>query len=229
MKKWIIFLGLVAICLGFSGCEQSNYKLLLNNASELRYNLFVGETDNVYSTYMSGQREEPYVSDGVKNTLQDFGVLTLKFKNNVSIEEVQAQITIDNHTYSAVLEKNPYELNSYACDIEVLVGDEANISFVYVVNDVANQITMQNAQTEWQVDCFNALKRASEELSSFIEKNKSGNKLQAEVFVKIALDSTNDLKPYFWLVQIVATDGTSSQLVIDPLNNEVLVKTNAVG
>ncbi len=229
MKKWIIFLSLALICLSFAGCQQSNYKLLLNNASELRYNLFVGETDKVYSTYMSGQREEPYVSDGIQNTLQDFGVLTLKFKSNINVQEVQVEITIDGHTYSTVLEKNPYELNSYACDIEILVGDEANISYVYVVNNVSNQVDMNNAQTEWQVDCFNALKRASEELSSFIEKHREGNKLQAEVFVKIAFDSTNDLKPYFWLVQIVATDGTSSQLVIDPLNNEVLVKTNAVG
>lgn len=229
MKKWIIFLSLVAICFSFAGCQQSNYKLLLNNASELRYNLFVGETDNIYATYMSGQREEPYVSDGIKNTLQDFGVLTLKFKNNVNVEEIAVEITIDSHTYSAVLEKNPYELNNYACDIEVLVGNEANISFVYVVNDVAKQVDMNNAQTDWQIDCFSALKMASEELEPFIKNHKSGNKLQAEVFVKIALDSTNNLKPYYWLVQIVATDGTSSQLVIDPLNKEVLVKTNAVG
>ena len=229
MKKWLIFLSLVALCLTFAGCGQNNYKILLNNASELRYNLFVGENNNLYATYMSGQREEPYVSDGIKNTLQDFGVLTLKFKSNVSVNEVQAEITIDGHTYTAVLEKNPYELNSYACDIEVLVGNEANISFVYVVNNVANKVDMAYAQSDWQVDCLGALQKASSELVSFIEKHKTGNKLQAEVFVKIAFDSTNDLKPYFWLVQIVAADGTSSQLVIDPLNNEVLVKTNAVG
>ena len=229
MKKCLFYLCLVALCLCcFTGCETNYYKLLLNNASEIRYNLFVQDDQYVTATFMSGQREEPYVSDGISNALKDFGVFTVKFKSNVSVAEITFEATIDGHTYTGVMEKNPYELNTYATDIEVVVADQSNIKLIYVVSDVARSIQLKNAMSEWQITCFDALKQASTELQPFIKQHTKNSDLQAEVYVKIAFDTSNNLSPYFWLVQIVATDSTSSQLVIDPLTNEILVKTNAV-
>ena len=228
-KKVVIFLCLMFVStVLLCACEKNYYKMLSNNVSEIRYNIFESDDDYVKITYMSGRREEPYVSDGIKNELKDFGVFNLSFKNNVDVEEIAFEAVIDGHTYSGVLEKNPYVLNTYAQDIEVVVGNESKIKITYSVGDIGRSVELTNAMSEWKVDCFDALKQASEELKPFIEKNIVNNKLNAEVYVKIAYDTQNKLKPYFWIVQIINTNGESSQLVVDPINNEVLVKTNAV-
>lgn len=229
IKKIVVFFSLVIVStILLCACNQNYYKLLLNNASELRYNIFECDDDYVKATFMSGRREEPYVSDGIASTLKDFGVFNLSFKSNIDLAEIPFEATIDGHTYSGVLEKNPYELNTYAQDIEVVVGDNSTIKIVYSINDIGRSIELKNAMSEWQVGCFDALKQASEELKPFIEKNIVNKKLNAEVYVKIAYDTQSKLKPYFWIVQIINNNGESSQLVIDPVNNEVLVKTNAV-
>ena len=229
VKKFFIFISLIFVSTFLlCACEKNYYKLLLNNASELRFNIFESDDDFVKVTFMSGKREEPYVSDGVANKLKDFGVFNVCFKSNIELEEISFEAVIDGHTYSGVLEKNPYELNTYAQDIEVIVGSDSKIKLTYSLGEVGRSVELTNAMVDWQIDYLQAVKQASEELKPFIENNIVNNKLNAEMYVKIAFDTQNKLKPYFWIVQLVNTNGESSQLVIDPVSKDVLVKTNAL-
>ena len=79
MKKIIYFIMLLASTLFLTACGGTPLELCKQNLSEVRYNVFAGNTDNYTATFMSGKRENPYVVNGKHEKVVDFGLLTVTF------------------------------------------------------------------------------------------------------------------------------------------------------
>ncbi len=228
MKKCLFYFIIALICIFFAGCTPSYNSLINQNISEQRETLFVATDEYVKCTFMSGLREEPYEINGVSNKLVQFGVFTITVLSVPSEElsEIAYEATVNGKVYTGILEKSPFEQCVYAGDIGINIRQNATISLFYVINQVGRTINLENKMTDWVVNCAEAKEIASRELKNFISEYVVNNKLNAEIYVKIASDASGTLKPYYWLVQVVGTDLKTSQVVIDPFNKEVLVKTS---
>lgn len=228
MKKCLFYFIIALICIFFAGCTPSYNSLINQNISEQRETLFVATDEYVKCIFMSGLREEPYEINGVSNKLVQFGVFTITVLSVPSEElsEIAYEATVNGKVYTGILEKSPFEQCVYAGDIGINIRQNATISLFYVINQVGRTINLENKMTDWVVNCAEAKEIASRELKNFISEYVVNNKLNAEIYVKIASDASGTLKPYYWLVQVVGTDLKTSQVVIDPFNKEVLVKTS---
>lgn len=221
--KYFAIIVLVINCFFLGGCNRC-YNITKSSISEIRQNIFCGESDNFDVTFMSGYREKDYVINGYNTELIKFGIVTITVKNpNISTLNPAVALTIDTLRYESELEKNPFD-GTYVADIGVVVDDDLpSISIKLFLGEVVEELTLNNLTTDWKVDSLKALKIScktlSKELEPLIDKNFLG-----EVYIKIIKDTILDDGSYYWYVNFVSRNGIYHSTIIDPLTSEILAK-----
>ncbi len=223
MKKLFIGTILVAICLVFTACGTDKVDLALSNLAEVRYNVFSGENDRFTATFMSGQRENPYIVNGICQERVDFGMLTIKFKTADRPMVAQYRLTVNDKEYTGNLEYNNYD-GTLMVDIQQVVADDATIKLTVITDqeeiscDIAPKTT--NLEITWRSALEIALAECSEQYKNYISKGK----LNGEVYVKIITDLNASFDTYYWYVSIVGTNGSTIGVIIDPHTGQVIAK-----
>ena len=112
-KRKIIVIVLLVVLIAVLAIVNSKVdltKLVKDNLSEIRSELFVGESASYKAYVASGYREEPYAHDGVKNNLVEFCVIMLKAKSG-SINSASYRLTVDEKEFVGQFEYDPYGSN----------------------------------------------------------------------------------------------------------------------
>ena len=223
MKKVICAL-LLCCSLLFVGCGNKDKKTadyIGNHIIESRNNIYMGQDDNYYATFCSGEREEPYELDGVVNDKVPFGIITLSRHDNskLSNDEYLFTITINGESSSGTLVKSPYD-NTYSADIEKSVDDNVEISLKVNINGTHFSQNLYNESKNFEVSQEKAIEIASKELSNVL-KEMSGKKT-AEAMVKILKDYSGESNRYFWYVGLVGFDGKTAGVLIDAYTGEIV-------
>lgn len=224
MKKIICGL-LIGCSLIFVGCSNSNKKTadyIGNHIIESRNNIYMGQDDNYYATFCSGEREEPYDLDGVVNEKVPFGIITLSRHDNskLSNDEYMFTITINGESSSGTITKSPYD-NTYSADIEKSVDDNAEIALEVNINGSAFSQNLYNESKNFEISQEKAIEIASKELSSAL-KSMSSNDKTAEAMIKILKDYSGETNRYFWYVGLVGSDGKTAGVLIDAHTGEIV-------
>lgn len=224
MKKIICAL-LLCCSLIFVGCGNSEKKTanyIGNHIIESRNNFYLGQDDNYYATFCSGEREEPYDLDGVVNEKVSFGIITLSRHDNTKLanDEYIFTITINGESLSGTLTKSPYD-NTYSADIEKSVDDNAEISLDVNINGTAFTQNLYNESKNFKVSQQKAIEIAAKELADSL-KNMSGDNKTAEAVVKILKDYSGETNRYFWYVGLVGFDGKTAGVLIDAQTGELV-------
>jgi len=223
MRKFLLGILLCALCVIFTGCNTSTLDLVLENMAEVRYNVFSGEDDVVSLTFMSGKRENPYVVNGVCEKTVDFGLLTVKFKNDDLPTSANYRINADDLEYSGALEFNNYE-NTFLVDIQKIVSDDTNITVAVIVGSDIYEVTLISQTKAFEITWYTALQIAVEEMKEDLQNYVKNNTLDGEVYVKVIVDINNQFSNYYWYVCIVNSDGDTNAVIIDPTSGEVIAK-----
>ena len=133
MKRLVVIVCLIFFGLAFSACGTDKKDIVLDNIAEVRYNIFSGENEFYVATFMSGERENPYVVNGICEKKIEFGMLSIKYKKQDSPVVAQYSLKIDDKIYNGNLEYNNYE-NTLMVDIQSVVNDDAKITLIVTTN-----------------------------------------------------------------------------------------------
>lgn len=226
MKKFlIIILSAIVGTTGLIKVMQPNGKqFALNSLSEIRYNIFGGNTDAFGATLMTGERETPYILDGVPQELIEFGIITLHFKIPTSSfnGNPSFRLTIDDTYYDGEFERNPFD-NTYVADIKTKTYDDSNVYLLVEWDNLYETTKLEPRSITWELDWEAALEKALDN-TDIINKLIVDGVLQAEVHVQIIGDPQGVSDKYFWYVSIYGRNGSVVTVVIDPLTGQIVTK-----
>ncbi|MDD3862399.1 MAG: hypothetical protein PHV79_00885 [Clostridia bacterium] len=223
MKRIKIFV-LALLLIGTScvaGCGYNIKDEMINNLSDIRYNLFEAKTLDLRVTLMCGLREEPYDYNGVSNAKVEFGVISVHFSNLAERETYDFNLKVNDKEFSGELEKNPYNHN-FMADIESLVNDDAQIYLS--IESIENELMLVCINKNWQIQYQDALEIATVQLEEEAKKFFQKRKFAAECYLKILYDENSDLDTYLWYFGIEGQDKKRISLVIDVHSGDILAK-----
>lgn len=225
MRKlfFILMTTLTMVAVMLTGCGSNPVDLALKNLSEVRYNIFSGENDVFVATFMSGERETPYVVNGICEKRVEFGMLTVKYKTSDMPTIAKYKLLVGDNEYSGELEYNNYE-KTLMIDINKVVSDDAKI-VLQVITDIDNKECNLDAKTSdmeitWRSALDIAINAFGDDYNSYIAKGK----LNGEIYVKIITDIAGNFDDYYWYVSIVGTNGKTNSVIINTKSGEIIAK-----
>ncbi len=220
MKKLVIFC-LIISSLFLAGCN-SVYREVSKTVSEVRYSIYLGETDTIKATFMCGKREKDYVINGYNTPLIDFGIVTIALKKSATTDNAKIVLTVDTNRYEDTLEKNPFD-DTLVADLKIIPTASEITLKVYLGNDV-QELTLNCLNSDWKVDHQDALKLACKTLKGELKTQIDGT-YKGEVYVKIIEDTKVNKGQYYWYVSFAGRDGIKHTVIINPNSGEVLAKS----
>ena len=219
--KLLCFTFCVAMCLVvLSGCSKT---ININDyMSDVRETLYAGENDKAFVTVVSGERENPYKYDGVKNNNVDFCIVSVfPCGTQISGTTLDVELLVGDVAHDITLEKSPYE-NAFMADIGSKI--DAGQTLTLRCEDVGGEIELVCESQKWEIKSDDAIRIASEELAEKIQAKVQNQTLQGECYLKIIYDKSRSIKTYYWYFTLVDVDGGTSSCVIDPTTGKILAK-----
>lgn len=218
----IVLVALLCVGLLLTGCSANISTLVKKNLSEYRSGICYGESANFNATFTTGKREDPYVLNGKKEKLVEFGVLTITF-NEEPTTPPSYTLMIDTLQYSGKLERNPFN-GTYVADICREVSDSTDVYLKVLGGGVNESVNLTNVSKYWEVSYKKALKIAGDEFSEVLQNYIKGSSLKAEVFLKIVGDLDDGTKNIYWYVCVLCQNGDTLACIVDPQTGEILAR-----
>lgn len=220
MKK-ISVIVLLALCFVLAGCGSDLKTSLVENLSDIRYNIFVGQDEDVNISLMCGMRENPYAYDGISNKKCEFGIITVQ-TNGQNFESLPYELTVDGAKISGTLEENPFD-HTYMIDIEKIISSE---SAVYItIESLANNMILTCESCSWEVQYDDAIELGIKELFDSTDMFVEDGRLKAETYLKIIYDQKDSESPYYWYFGIVGENGENIAVILDVHTGAVITKS----
>lgn len=223
MKRLFGFGMLLIVAMIFSACGGTVLQLCEKNLSEVRYNVFSGETDTYTASFMTGKREKPYSVNGVSEKAVDFGLLTITFKGNDTPLTASYKLTINDTEKTGNLEYNQYD-NNFMVDVGEIVGDDAKINVEITVGTTKSSIDLVCKNTDFEITWQTALNIGAKELEKNIKANTINGKLNGEIYIKIITDINGNFDDYFWYVSLYTKNGDNYAIIINPKTGEIMAQ-----
>lgn len=216
MKKiFAVFLSIICLPCFFSGCKKQNE--LEKYVSELRSDVFFGESESFKLKAGYGFKESPYENDGIvrqriyiltfrlldKET--DDAAYTLNFVYNGEAYQAPFKLNPVSHAVSATLEINGFTLKEFT--VTVSSGAEAE------------EITLKSALPEQTIDYVTALDYLKINQPKLVQSytDENGN-FTAEIYARAVV---KDDKAY-WYIGLASGGGNLKAFLIDGANGEIL-------
>lgn len=220
MKKFLFLIPVFAFCFCFFGCQQNISNYLKSHVSENCSSYYVAQTNDFSVTLFSGERESNYKLDGVSTQKVDYSILSVKKKSDITFEELDYVVEVDGQTFEGVLTQNPYD-SSFEADVKTKIAPQKEV-FVYLkFNGTTQVVNLESIFQNFQISSDTALDIAVDELLA--SKENIDDTLDYECFIQI-LNKDIDSGMYFWLVNIVSSNGDMFNIIIDISTGEVLAK-----
>lgn len=220
MKRFLYIVGTFIFCMAsLVACSFTLSSKIKNNMSELSKVLYSGDCQTFFATLTSGTREEPYLYNGISENKIDFAILNLTFYSNMSEETIPVEIIIDEEHFERTLEKNPYTSN-YMVDLEMFVDASATISIMVNNEEISLLCTSENFVVNYEHAITIALENLNDELTTRFKDTS----FDAECYLKILNNPTQNKNVFFWYFSVRDKSGTVVTIVIDTMSNTVLAK-----
>ena len=219
MKKILVFFVTMVLSIFIftgAGCKKSDIR---DNVSEITKEYFQGvnEEGKIVGSISVGQRENPYIIDGIHQSLCDFSLITLKIES-IHEEEIEVKLYINNNESSLKLYFHPVNYH-YMNDLGYNLNENDEIKIEY-----NNQIfSFSNISKIFKVDYNKALDIAISNLSNEIEMLYEKNVFQGECYLKILSEQSQDFDKLFWHFSITTRDNKIYNLVINVKTEEVIL------
>jgi len=215
--------GLFAISFLFSGCGLNYYNLAKGSLSEIRYNLFEGESTSYNISLTCGEREKNYVMDGKSGEKVEFGVVFLQPKANVFVTAPSFEITVNQTKYTGDFEQSPFD-SSLAGDFGKKVSDTDTITVKITNNGITEEATLTCVSCSFAVKALDALQIAVDEMAEQLLLLTNNGKISVEVYIKIISDTSSAVASKMWFVSFYSAENDEVSAIIDPESGEVIAK-----
>lgn len=210
MKKLGLF-AIILICpLLFFGCQgKSELKDNISEITKIYYQGIDKNNENVKSSISIGQRENPYIIDGIHQSNCDFSLFVVNFNLVFDNDELQVKIIINDQENTLTMYYNPVN-GSYMADLGYALKEDDNISLSY--QDY--KIDYSNISKDFEVDYNKAIDIASQTLSKDIKEIINSSNFPGECYLKILTRQDGNFDKLFWYFNIVTQDGNDYEVVI---------------
>lgn len=226
-SKFLLISVFFAICFCFFGCGNNQNLIIQEKLSEVRYNLFMCQNDEVVVKFSSGFREDPYILNGKSENKKEFGIITVKFLKNIPNKSSLPTfvITISDMDFDGEFELNPFD-QTYVQDIETFVLDESSVYIKISFGDFSFESSLKNVSKDFVINHKDALNTFVKTYQKDIQQIlKSGGDF--EIYVKIINDPSLEIDKNYFYVCLISTIGESYSVVIDPQNGNILAKNES--
>ncbi|MBQ7308496.1 MAG: hypothetical protein IJW82_08255 [Clostridia bacterium] len=193
--------------------------MCLDSVSEIRMAEYEGFDQDFWVSFSCGYREDPYIIDGKKGDMIDYGVIKLvffDFENNLNLSFFS--LSINNDDYIVELEQNPFD-NSLMADIKICVKEKSYVFANVKYGEVQKIIKMEEFISDFKIDNMKAL-------SIFINSNKEiineaiqNNVLVGEFHISILEKVSFDKNIKYWYINFF-NGKQDYKMCIDPYNAE---------
>lgn len=220
MKKFFYILGAFLFsCCFLIACSYALSSQIKNAISEKSNFIYAGVSENFFVTLTCGEREDPYLHDGISMQKKSFSVICVTFYENKEETIFPFEITINQETHSGNIEKNMFGPN-YMTDLEISINNDREI-VIFLEDETIQLICKSN---DFETSSEKAIDIAIENLNDELEEEFENAKFNAECYLKIINNPLQDKNIYFWFFTIKSAQKTVATIVIDTMSNSVLAK-----
>ena len=214
--KAFIIAAILLLSLVFPACAQeTDY---FSCVSELRSDVFCGETDNFSATVYSGFKEKPYLHDGEKGETALTLTVRLFEKQKVD-EEIKIKIEFGGETYEKALDFDPVS-HSLSCDAEVNSLPEKTLNLTVCYGETAIIIELKSKRNDDTITYTAALEKATQKAADFLKQNSANGSFNGEISIRLLCE--NDRNYYY--VGFIIKSGLKQAYLIDGKSGEVLAE-----
>jgi len=216
MKKLcLLFSFLFCLLLTLSGCKEPF--TLEKSVSELRSDLFYGESSSYTVKAGYGFKEEPYFNDGKVGDV--VSTLTFRLLNKeTDLATYSLSFENDGEVYTADFKLNPVK-NSLTASVEIDHFNQKNFTVTVHSSSSSEQVVLKSTLPPNTLTYQDALLHLQKEQVNLISHylDQDGN-FNAELYVRVIV---KDELPY-WYVGFASGNEQLKALLVDGTNGEVL-------
>ena len=218
MKKYFCIVVTLIMLIAVASCKAEVD--LSYYVSELRENVYIGETDGLKVTVYSEKRESPYVADSYVGRLKD--VLIVKIDSETEkIDDAEISLSYDKTTVKGNFTYSPIN-GKYVCQIEVsALPNSDKINGEIKSGEKSFNLELSSGVLKDTISAKQALESVKKHESKTVEKLFENGKIQTEIHVRVMVDGERN----YYYVGLVSSEGTYAYLV-DGKTGEVLARKN---
>lgn len=202
------------------GCGSQNNNVC-DNLSDARYGVFDAKNELISTTFIYGERENPYSPDGISNPKVNFGIISAVFPSKQPENEFNFTLNADGKTFTGKLEKSPFT-DEYLADIGSQITSNEPIELIIEMPEDKITLSLEKRSQNWEIDFEQALKIGEKALKNEIsEMSKNGS---MEYYLKIISNSKINFGKYFWAFTAISENGEKHTVIFSPDSETILVK-----
>ncbi|MCL2370908.1 MAG: hypothetical protein FWC80_06765 [Firmicutes bacterium] len=223
IKKAILVSGAVVL-LGvlFAACGTSSpFGRYERNLSELRDNVFVAYDDYMRIEVVSGRREEPFVIDGSSGESVPFTVITITPTAEARRDSFSYRVSMNDAEFTGNFLPHPF-LDTFSCDIAASTSDRTITVVVTGGDDIERTFELTSIVNDEMIKAEDAFLIARERLDASLTDFMSGNRLNAEIYIRLVTNPITSSDVFFWYVAFVTSDSQTFAVLVDPMSSEIL-------
>ena len=213
-KKWLFVLIFVLFLTAFSGCKSQNS--LINNVSELRTDVFYGQSQNYKVKAGYGFKETPFNADG-KISEKDYFLTFRLIDREIDDQTYTISFQFGEQNYNADFKLSPV---SHSLIASVEIENFNKKSFTIIISNASNHedVEMASLLPENTLTFTSVLEKLQRTQSDLLKNyaDENGN-FNAEIHLRVLVKNE---KPY-WFIGLVEKDKMKAFLM-DGLNGEIL-------
>jgi len=230
IASWVVVVcSLIAGWTLFFACQPS-IERLGHLVTELRDNIFVGESTNFKVNAITGRREDPFLMDGIVGTTRDFTLFTLTPKgdsadNLMAQTEYSIKVLMDGVSREGVFVPHPFS-NTLSVEFDVRATAPEITVTILRAKEVVDSFNINSVVTELMISAEKALEIAENKLRNSIEVFKVGGELQCEIYIRLIENQVDASGGHHWYVAFVGPNQTIFAALIDSISMEVVAIRN---
>lgn len=209
-------LTLAVVSLTLFGC-QSKVNIRDCN-SEITKIYYHASCQGAMGSISVGQREKTYIVDGKHTENCDFSLISIKFSEQITLNQIEVDLSINDKTEKLTLDFNPAN-HYYMGDLGYALGEEDKIALTFSGYELSFENVSKNFKLNYNEVIDLALKEFGNELDEYYKKGS----FEGECYLMVLSEDTTD-NQLFWVYTIVAQGKQNKRIVIGVYDGNVLIK-----
>lgn len=224
MKKISALLLCILAIFAFTACVSGDEDVLKSRISYLQTDSYFGECE-LYTVYLTaGEKESPYIADGVRGDMKEFCRLTVRTKDNTIISgNFTYKFTYNEEEVSGVFSKDYGNSMSADTGVKAHAKGLKNLVISNGANEYGIELTDNMSDSAISID--KAYEIAKEEFKERIaDETADGKEFSKEINIKFVNDWTDINSEYYYYVAFLGADRQGYAVLIDRKSGEVIAK-----
>lgn len=216
----IIFLCVIMFSWAICGCGSGYEASIFDSISEMQEEFFVGQSQGIKASLVTGYREKEYIKDGCSGETIPFAILSFERVEKGELLSGECNLLSGDETYLGTPQKNPYT-GALQVDLgSVYIGDTMVASIV--VDGKTIDIALVPLFDSVGHTGSEALGIVLDKFGDEIKRECGANgKFVGEVYIKLLGTLSRGFGGQCWGITILKEDGHRLNFVVSRESGEV--------